>query len=351
MPFSFTLKNSAYMAVVLGGLTLTALPVTAHAGFEWTPPPAQQPVAPPQSPEASQAAIPSGPLTPEPDAVTPAPVTNVDTAPVSAPATTKPPVVATPATMAPETTPVATPVATPTVPSESDNATDNATIEGFGKDIPLALALRDIVPSSYAYVFTTNDIAGTKISWRGGKPWQTVLQTALAAKNLQARVTAHIVEIGVITSSVPPIEAKPQLSVQDQQLVPTAPTPLVNSNTPVADIAQQDLPPVPVSSSTSSGPTPTAPALPVVDLTSVSNWHAKSGTTLRDTLDLWSKMAHVELVWSTTYDYPVNNAFSFKGTFSQAVDSLLASYNQETSPPKGRLHPNLPNGPSVLIIN
>lgn len=61
------------------------------------------------------------------------------------------------------------------------NAPENYdVIEGFGADMPLALALRQIVPPSYAFSFGEGINPGTKISWNGGKPWNEVLKDALA---------------------------------------------------------------------------------------------------------------------------------------------------------------------------
>lgn len=52
-------------------------------------------------------------------------------------------------------------------------------IDGFGKDLPLALALRQVVPARYAFSFGQGVNAGTKVSWVGGKPWNEVLEATL----------------------------------------------------------------------------------------------------------------------------------------------------------------------------
>ncbi len=52
-------------------------------------------------------------------------------------------------------------------------------IEGFGSDMPLALALRQIVPAHYAYAFGNGVNPGAVISWEGGLPWNEVLKNAL----------------------------------------------------------------------------------------------------------------------------------------------------------------------------
>ena len=53
-------------------------------------------------------------------------------------------------------------------------------VEGFGTDMPLALALGQIVPPSYAYSFGEGVNPGQKVSWSGGKPWNEVLSETLA---------------------------------------------------------------------------------------------------------------------------------------------------------------------------
>ena len=46
---------------------------------------------------------------------------------------------------------------------------------GFANDVPLALALRQVVPASYAFSFDRGVNPGALVSWNGGKPWNEVL--------------------------------------------------------------------------------------------------------------------------------------------------------------------------------
>ncbi len=57
-------------------------------------------------------------------------------------------------------------------------------IEGFGSDIPLALALRQIVPAQYAFSFGPGANPGMIVSWEGGKPWNEVLKETLSPINV-----------------------------------------------------------------------------------------------------------------------------------------------------------------------
>lgn len=343
MPF---FSNVMKYTMAMGGLALAMTPMVAKAGFDWTPPPAQPRAA---APEAVQNAVPmvDGPLTPELDSVgtspLPVPVGNVDSTSL-APAAPQPIVqqdfsqgdlsadlpvpgmkslpmkAAAPAPVMRHVSSV--PASAPT--SVRAVADSGPVVEGFGKDIPLALALRDIVPSSYAYAFGSGDLAGLKVSWRGGKPWMQVLSDALAPLDLEAAMQGNVVMIYARQYSAPaPVAAIPSYAP------PVAP---VIEPTPVPQVVSKR-------------------GMPVVDLTVKRKWEARPGSTLREVLDQWSREANVDLNWSTAYDYPVSSAFYFEGTYGEAVDSLLSSYGGESPAPKGRLYPNQPDGPSVLMIN
>lgn len=392
---------------VIGCLT----PAVAQAGFDWTPPaPA---ILPAPVPAAQAPVAPSGPLTPEPDAL-PVPVGSVE-AEAAAPLTPAPskPAVQVPAVPArpfvaedtttplviDNTTPDLSPSAKLVIESKDDEGQDQPTdlapvvadsassgsvttlpepppaetvaspstapavvptpvstpapdlVEGFGKDIPLAIALRDIVPSHYAFSFSPREIAGTKISWRGGKPWQDVLKDAL---------TAHDLDLAMNEGSILILRKATVVSGKDPE---TTGHTMVANRSGVQSPSLDSAPVVDTNSESSPTASPSSPesllaakpdpsrAFLAMDLKAVRKWQARPGTTLRETLESWSKESNVELNWSTPYDYPINNAFYFDGEFTQAVDSLLSSYRSENPSPKGRLYPNLPEGPSVLMID
>lgn len=59
---------------------------------------------------------------------------------------------------------------------------------GFGRDLPLALALSQVVPAEYSYAFAQNVNVGTMVSWQGGKPWNVVLDEMLAPNGMKADI-------------------------------------------------------------------------------------------------------------------------------------------------------------------
>ncbi|MDD3020343.1 MAG: TcpQ domain-containing protein [Alphaproteobacteria bacterium] len=333
------LKNIIFSSFLLAGLTLT--PVIAHAGFDWTPSPkkAESPTvqtgnAPIDQPEA-------GPLTPDLDmaeAPLPVPVGEVDSQSLPPPGTfateqesqetqvalsvdasdeAAAPVVLTNDKnemndVAVQDVPVQAPVQTAYV---ADSSLE--TYEGFGNDLSLVLALRDIVPTQYAYSFSDPSYAGLTVSWRGGKPWQDVLNGALAAHQLTSFLEGQAIVIS-------PVSNQPR----EAQTTPVA-------ITPAAETEDSD---------------PTS-VVPVMKGSMVKDWTARPGYTLKEVMEDWGKVAKVDVEWSSPYDYPINNSFLFKGTYEEAVKGLLSQYSRETPRPRGRLYPNLPEGPSVLMIN
>lgn len=105
-------------------------------------------------------------------------------------------------------------------------------IEGFGNDMPLALALRQIVPARYAFKFSEGVNAGKKVSWEGGKPWNDVLENALKPAgidfviNRSTMITLTVSEQPVkqeeAAASIPVTtqdEAAPKLLAEEEQVV------------------------------------------------------------------------------------------------------------------------------------
>ncbi|PZQ49123.1 MAG: hypothetical protein DI551_00285 [Micavibrio aeruginosavorus] len=66
---------------------------------------------------------------------------------------------------------------------------------GFGRDLPLALALSQVVPPEYSYAFGQDINVGTMVSWQGGRPWPDVLNEMLAQNGLRANINGKQVTI------------------------------------------------------------------------------------------------------------------------------------------------------------
>lgn len=66
---------------------------------------------------------------------------------------------------------------------------------GFGRDLPLALALSQVIPSDFTHSFAKDVDAGVSVSWEGGKPWNEVLNDMLSPQNLTSVIQGNQVII------------------------------------------------------------------------------------------------------------------------------------------------------------
>lgn len=93
--------------------------------------------------------------------------------------------------MSPNTAPASTPLSHRSVWARS--AYPLAT--GYGNEIPLTFALRQIVPHGVLVVVRQGVCPSTIVSWHGGVPWDIALRLALAPTGLRAMITPVEVQI------------------------------------------------------------------------------------------------------------------------------------------------------------
>lgn len=63
--------------------------------------------------------------------------------------------------------------------------------KGFGEQISLRFAARQIVPSDVALAIADNVDTTTNVSWQGGRPWNQVLLDVLKPLNLRLTITSN----------------------------------------------------------------------------------------------------------------------------------------------------------------
>ena len=66
---------------------------------------------------------------------------------------------------------------------------------GFGHDVPLAFAARQIVPQHVRISFGSDVDPEARVNWEGGKPWDDVLRAAVKPLGLHLAVTHMAVKI------------------------------------------------------------------------------------------------------------------------------------------------------------
>lgn len=196
MTNSPSFKRIVGRALMVSAVALIGFASTAQAGFEW-----RGPLEPPAKPMAAPAPADQG-------MTGLAPVTTWDGTQstdvqwgqdnAAMPADAMP--MQTPATPSPALAPFVAETPLPE-PVEAGDV-----IAGFGTDLPLVIALQQVVPHGYQYAFAEGVNLGTPVSWEGGKGWRAVLSDMLASEGLGYRVRDNVVVVGYY----PPEETQPQ---------------------------------------------------------------------------------------------------------------------------------------------
>lgn len=148
-------------------------------------------------------------------------------------------------------------------------------ITGFGRDLKLSDALKQIVPAGW-HAFLKEDMttraAVTGVNWKGGRRWVEVLDVLANEQNLSIDVDW----------------TKKHLYVGERK---------------VAAIPQR--PPV---------------------------WVAKAGATLRESVSAWGEKAGWQIVWRADFDYPILAQLTFNGLFIDAITGIFRSYEKAERP-------------------
>jgi hypothetical protein len=195
---------------------------------------------------------------------------------------------------------------------------DASMLDGFGRDVPLALALQQIVPAGYAYALAPNVNAGVSLSWSGGTSWIAALNSALSNHGYQASVRGRTVLI---------------MAPQSIAAFPASAIPDANFNATLSDSIVE------------------APSMPLSADGQLSRiWQAKPGDSVRRILNDWSSMSGVTLYWPDTSDYVLTKSIRVNGTYADAVDAVLTSLAAIQPRPVATLHTNKGKGAPILVI-
>lgn len=177
-----------------------------------TPAPSTAPVAPVAS--APQAVTPPAPPAVE---MTSAPVLT----PASSLASTEPLVPPPGVSAVPAPAPVAqatgeaisliTGEAVQTAAAPAPVAPTDKVIDGFGKQVPLIIAMRQIIPSDYGFAHRDGVDLGQLVDWQGGRAWPQVLNDALAPIGVKATLNGDTVLLEKTTlAAAAPVSAAPE---------------------------------------------------------------------------------------------------------------------------------------------
>lgn len=235
-------------------------------------------------------------------------------------------------------------------------------VTGFGNDLPLYVAIQQVVPSPYKISWNKDVDSSTHVSWTGDRSWKQVLGDMLDKVGLAYDLFEESVTIKR-SDKAPPSMAEDKVSAIPDDMMgavgtkkmveadaPPIPMMAQHHDAPEAPMAVQDVQPmsvVPPEMETASAPAKDKDAVVIAMPTS---WHAEKGQTLRETLEAWAKLAHTDIYWLSDYDYRLNEPVTYDGNFDAAVGTLLQRFSGVLPQPYGRLHRN-PGGRAVLVID
>lgn len=239
------------------------------------------------------------------------------------------------------------PMPLPMAPIPAPSAIEFAQAVGFAKDIPLALALGQVVPADYAYSFGTDVNPGLRVSWSGGKPWNEVVAEMIVPLGYSVTITQKSVRISNQKISGAPAFIEPAAGIEEdialESLTAQEDKPMMKDASRTREIkrvgitdpgiAEQQEPTETAALEDISQPenqanvviqTPTADAGIIPEHPQkVTFWTAEAGASLKETLIQWSDSADADLVWEATHDFQLPAAFEVQGSFEKAVDLLL----------------------------
>ena len=239
-------------------------------------------------------------------------------------------------------------------------------VEGFGDKVPLTVAIQQILPQGYGYTLGDGVDAGQLVSWRGGRPWNAVMQDMLGSAGLGYSLNGRSVAINsngvsptiVMGTPSPVIQAVQQPVIQTQPMQQVVQQPVIQQQPqqqvmmmqqqPVMMQQPQMMPSPATQATTSASPQPLQIENPLVFQS--QTWEARPGQTLRTLLQEWCSRVGVELNWTAEFDYPIMATMNMTGTFEEAVRVLLTGFDAAKPTPRGRLHYNPAAGQSILIV-
>lgn len=279
-------------ALAVSGVALLCFSSTAEAGFEWRgplePPVRQSAPAPVQGDMSGLEPVMSW------EGAAPAPVPAAVAAPTE-------PVEATP--VSPALAPFAATSPAPAVTA----AASGDVVAGFGRDLPLVIALQQVAPAGHQFSFAPGVNPGVMVSWEGGKPWQSVINDMLAPQSLGFQQQGNVIVVGPAQSGDAALSPQAANAAAQMSAMPQD-----DMSAPVSLTAPQNV-------QTSSAPAAEAVPVPAAETASVA---APSGepVTIRRTRAVDSRTAGTPPVMS----YPPETT----GTHPVPVTSLPPSATQ-----------------------
>ena len=288
------------------------------------------------------------------------------------------------------------PGAAPNLGNMAPAAGREEVVQGFASNVPLSLALRQVLPTGLSFLISPEVEIETLVSYRGGRAWRDTLLEMLSPVGLVAQEQGNVITIksmrqaqamGRMDTMRPVDRGYVDRGYRDDMhrplmrgngsLVLSEPGSMAMNQRAISNEPSWDLQSGPQSSyeynrdynRDSRIIMPSEPvgqgslgvlrmpqrvddrgAFGMIGMDRMADWSAGKGETLRQVLEKWASRAGFELKWIAEYDYPVEASVRFSGSFESAVRNLLSGFDGATPQPIGSLHNNSGAGQRVLVI-
>lgn len=206
-------------------------------------------------------------------------------------------------------------------------------VEGFGADMPLALALQQIIPQGYAYSFGQGVNPGALVTWDGGKPWNQVISDMLAPHDLSFAIEGsrvHIRQAGAYrqgdaagVTSAEELIRRASINDPGEKSQAQAINLLAGIESAAGEPATLQ-----AAADIMGPPNPLAKKEAAHKM-----WSAKAGESLKNTLARWSKDAGVEMIWMASYDHTLKQDVTVEDSFDGAVRTIVTKNADAKSGP------------------
>ena len=104
-----------------------------------------------------------------------------------------------------------TPVLVAEPEETSEEMPDPNMVQGFGNDLPLIMAVRQIVPTDMPYAFGESLDLSQPVSWQGGASWQDTLKAIADENNLEVAFSDEMVRISNMNTALAPEMKQPEI--------------------------------------------------------------------------------------------------------------------------------------------
>jgi hypothetical protein len=227
-----------------------------------------------------------------------------------------------------------------------------ASFDGFGSDIPLESAAKQIAPEGTTVNYGDGVDRSTSVTFSKAADWQTSLSSAVAKKGLKAEISGNTVTISKSENGARPYSSAPSKEIVQKS--PSTPSKRVvtHDTRPRAVRVAQDGLAAQEPAQGGGGFTirPYRSARPVAEATQpVSNkrlegkeivngskdWKpvgdakgtyiVEEGYMLHQTINSWAEAAGWKIVWESEHDYVIEAHAAFSGDFVDASSQLFSA--------------------------